>query len=100
MGGSGAQVARLLREDKALVCGYARAFGLQPDADDEKVLVDAAKALAAFQATLISPRTPFDSFRDALLAGDREGAGRYPLAAQRGLRIFIGAGNCSACHFG
>ena len=100
MGASGAQVGRLLREDKALACGYQRAFGVQPGADDEKVLVDAAKALAAFQATLVSPRTPFDSFRDALLAGDQEGAARYPLAARRGLKIFIGAGNCSACHFG
>ena len=25
---------------------------------------------------------------------------RYPLAAQRGLRIFVGKGNCSLCHFG
>jgi cytochrome c peroxidase len=92
-------VARLLREDAVLVCGYARAFGETPGADDEKLLVDAAKALAAFQATLVSPRTPFDSFRDALLGGDRDAAARYPIAAQRGLRIFI-AGNCSACHFG
>ena len=63
----------------------------RPGADDEKLLVDAAKALAAFQATLVSPRTPFDAFRDALLAGDREAAARYPLAAQRGLKIFIEA---------
>src|SRR5690606_8874059 len=27
-------------------------------------------------------------------------AARYPLDAQRGLRIFIGKGNCSVCHFG
>ncbi len=25
---------------------------------------------------------------------------RYPLAAQRGLQIFVGKGNCSVCHFG
>ena len=68
------RVAGLLRADKALACGYQRAFGEVPGADDEKVLVDTAKALAAFQATLVSPRTPFDSFRDALLAGDREAA--------------------------
>ena len=70
-----------------------------PTRDDEKLLVDAAKALAAFQATLVSPRTPFDAFRDALVAGDREASARYPLAAQRGLKIFIEA-NCAACHFG
>ena len=99
MASDAGRVARLLRDDKGLACGYQRAFGETPGADDEKVLVDAAKALAAFQATLVSPRTPFDSFRDALLAGDPQAATRYPLAAQRGLKLFIAA-NCSTCHFG
>ncbi len=99
MASDAAQVARLLRGDKALACGYKRAFGQEAGSDDEKLLVDAAKALAAFQATLVSPRTPFDAFRDAVAAGDREAAARYPLAAQRGLKMFIDA-NCSACHFG
>jgi cytochrome c peroxidase len=58
------------------------------------------KALAAFQETLVSRRTPFDDFRDALERSDVEAMGRYPLAAQRGLRIFAGKGNCSVCHFG
>jgi cytochrome c peroxidase len=96
---SSARVARLLRGNAALACGYARAFGDRPGVDDEKLLVDAAKALAAFQETLVSPRTSFDSFRDSLLAGDRDAAERYPIAAQRGLRTFIAA-NCGACHFG
>ncbi len=99
MGSDAPRVAALLREDEALACGYQRAFGQKPGADKEKLLVDAGKALAAFQATLVSPRTPFDSFRDALLAGNREAQARYPLAAQRGLKIFL-ASNCSACHFG
>lgn len=100
MGGSTAQVARLLRDDATLACGYERAFGEKPGADDERLLVDAAKALAAFQATLVSPRTPFDAFRDALVAGDRATAAQYPLPEQRGLRLFIGTGNCDTCHFG
>jgi len=100
MAGSAPRVAGLLRADSTLACGYERAFGEKPGADDEKVLVDAAKALAAFQETLVSPRTSFDVFRAALLAGDAEGVARYPLAAQRGLRLFIGVGNCNACHSG
>jgi cytochrome c peroxidase len=63
-------------------------------------LVDLAKALAAYQATLVSPRTAFDDFRDALVRGDRRAAARYPLAAQRGLRLFIGEARCSVCHAG
>jgi cytochrome c peroxidase len=100
MGASAAHAARLVREDAELACRYARAFGGPPPADDESVLADIGKALAAFQETLASGRTPFDEFRDALARGDREAAARYPLAAQRGLRIFAGKGNCSACHFG
>jgi cytochrome c peroxidase len=99
MAGSAAAVARLLREDKELACGYERAFGEAPGTDDEKLLVDAGKALAAFQQTLVTPRTTFDDFRDALVVGDRGGMRRYPAEAQRGLKLFL-HGNCAACHFG
>jgi cytochrome c peroxidase len=68
--------------------------------DDEAALVLAAKALAAFQETLSSPRTAFDDFRDALAANDRAGLARYPQAAQRGLALFTGRGQCGACHTG
>ena len=62
--------------------------------------MDVAKALAAFQETIDTGRTPFDDFRDALARGDRAAAARYPLAAQRGLAIFIGKGQCDVCHVG
>lgn len=100
MNGGAARPGQLLRGDRALACGYEKAFGEKPGPDDERLLVDTAKALAAFQATLVSPRTPFDDFRDALVAGDRERAARYPLAAQRGLKLFIGEANCNLCHLG
>ena len=100
MAGGAELVGRLLRGDKELACGYERAFGAKPGTDDQQLLVDAAKALAAFQATLVSPRTPFDEFRDALVAGDRVAASRYPLAEQRGLKVFSGSANCESCHYG
>jgi len=80
--------------------GYKAAFGRDPPASHEEVLVDAGKALAAFQETLVSGRTPFDRFRDAMERADVEEMKTYPLAAQRGLKIFVGKGNCSVCHFG
>lgn len=79
---------------------YRKAFGREPPASDEEMLVDAGKALAAFQETLVSGRTPFDRFRDAMQAGDAGEMRKYPVAAQRGLKIFVGKGNCSVCHFG
>ena len=100
MGQRTERIAALLRSDLRLAQAYQAAFRQEPPADDERLLVDVAKALAAYQATLGSPRTPFDDFRDALMRGDLAAASRYPLAAQRGLRIFIGEGRCSVCHVG
>jgi cytochrome c peroxidase len=98
---TGARIADLVRTDHALRCRYERAFGAVPaPADDEAVLVDVGKALAAYQETLVTGRTPFDDFRDALARGDRRAAARYPVSAQRGLRIFVGKGSCNLCHFG
>ena len=97
--------ARLVRErlaaDVAIAATYVRLFGspLMADAPD-LVLVNAAKALAAFQETITTGRTAFDEFRDALGRGDRAAMARYPTPAQRGLKIFVGKGQCSACHHG
>jgi len=94
------QVANVIRDNADLACGYRRAFGAEPPADDELALVNVAKALAAFQETIASGRTPFDDFRDAMAAGDAAAMAAYPVAAQRGLKIFAGQGRCSLCHFG
>ena len=99
MGGSAAQAAALLRSDPEYACRVRAVFGAAP-ASDEEALAVIGKALAAFQETLASGRSAFDDFRDALERGDREAAARYPLAAQRGLRTFVGRGNCAACHVG
>jgi cytochrome c peroxidase len=96
MSASAGHVAQVIRT--LFHTEYQEAFGRAPAATDEELLVDAGKALAAFQETLVSGRTAFDRFRDALARGETDGA--YPLSAQRGLKIFIGKGNCSACHFG
>jgi cytochrome c peroxidase len=100
LGASAAHTAKLVRSDRDLACRYRRTFGSAPAADDERLLVDVAKALAAFQETLVSGRSAFDEFRDALARGDRAAAARYPEPAQRGLRIFIGKGSCNVCHAG
>ena len=66
-------------------------------ADDapERVLVNLAKALAAFQETIVTQRTAFDDFRDALERDDADGMARYPQPAQRGLKLFVGKGRCT-----
>jgi cytochrome c peroxidase len=79
---------------------YQKAFARPLPEDDEELLADVGKALAAYQETLVSARTPFDDFRDALEKGDAAAMQRYPLAAQRGLRTFVGKGGCGVCHVG
>ncbi len=100
MGIGPAGAARLVRSDPRLACAYRQAFGAALGTDDERVFVDLGKALAAFLETLVTGRTPFDDFRDALLKNDAVGRARYPAAAKRGLRLFVGRGRCVFCHFG
>ena len=101
LGSSARHVADLVRKDEQLACRYTKAFGAAPSAtNDEAVLVDIAKALAAFQETLQSGRTPFDAFRDKLARGEPYSDWHYSPAAQRGLKLFIGKGACNSCHTG
>ena len=101
LGATPRHVAELLRKDEELSCRYRRTFGAPPSpTDDEEVLVNVGKILAAFQETFETPPTPFDRFRNALAKGERVQAGLYSEAAQRGLKTFVGKGNCSSCHSG
>ena len=95
MSASAAHVGGVVR--KLFSKDYQAAFARPVPGDDEAVLVDVGKALAAFQETLVSGRTPFDEFRDGLETGKPN---TYPEAAKRGLKIFVGKGNCSVCHVG
>ena len=102
LGASPAHVAQVLRTDRNYACLRQNAFGKAGSIkiSDEQVMVDAAKALAAFMATLNSGKSPFDELHDALARGDAAAVAQYPADARRGLRIFSGRGNCAACHFG
>lgn len=93
-------LAHRVRTTPELAAGYQEAFQSRLPDGDEELVVHLAKALAAYQATLVSPRTPFDEFRDALSRHDTASAANYPLPAQRGLRLFLGEGRCTTCHAG
>jgi len=94
------RLAALVRTDPDLAAAYRSAFGADPPAGDEALAVDIGKALAAYQETLVTARTPFDAYRDALARGDAAAAAKYPAAAERGARLFVGKGRCNLCHLG
>ena len=52
-----------------------------------------AKAIAAYERTVISGNAPFDKFK----AGDTKALSE---SAQRGMKLFFGKAHCSACHAG
>lgn len=96
-----AEIKNNIVQDPLLSCGFKRTFG-QPvdDIDEPRVTVLVGKALAAYQETLVSPPTSFDRFVSALSENDMEKMAAYPDDALRGLKIFVGKGSCSLCHFG
>ena len=68
---------------------FAKAFPGEPD---PVTLGNVQKAIAVFEATLITPNAPFDRF----LKGE---AGALSPAQKSGLTLFMDKG-CSACHSG
>lgn len=90
-----------IAETPGLAAGYRKIFGAAPSAHDaETAMVNVAKAMAAYQETIVSGKSPFDRFRDALAAADAAGIAAYPDSAKRGLKLFVGRGRCDLCHFG
>lgn len=68
---------------------FAKAF---PGASDPITLANAQKAIAVFEATLITPNAPFDRY----LKGDAKALSTEQKA---GLELFMGKG-CAGCHNG
>ncbi|TCS37685.1 cytochrome-c peroxidase [Reinekea marinisedimentorum] len=99
MNASLTQVSETLRQDDAFACRFQATTGLALQTLDEQTqLVWIGKLLAAYQETIVTGRTAFDTFRDQLLQGQ-------PLTAlnaseQAGLKLFIGEGRCVFCHSG
>ena len=73
------------------IAGYRSQFNAIFGRDvDESSL---AMAIASYERTVLSGDAPYDRFK----AGD---AAALSEAAQRGMKLFFGAANCSACHSG
>jgi cytochrome c peroxidase len=78
-----------------------------PDADRRRIdaiFANVGKAIEAYERRLQSQPSPFDRFVEALreeaAGGSAAGRDALPPAAQRGLKLFIGTGQCRLCHNG
>jgi cytochrome c peroxidase len=65
-----------------------------------RVFSNAGKALAAYERRLVSHGSPFDRYAHALQSADEAGEAALTPAAKRGLKLFVGAGQCDLCHSG
>jgi cytochrome c peroxidase len=76
-------------------------YQMAPDDQDtvNRVYSNVGKAIAAFVATIKTGEAPFDRFVKDLRAGRSPSPAISP-SAQRGLKVFIGKGDCVLCHSG
>ncbi len=95
-----AESLKIAISESTYIDDFEAIFGHLQDQSPELFLVNTAKALSAYLETLATDRTIFDDFRDALERRDIAAAKEYPEAAQRGLQLFLGRGNCVFCHNG
>ena len=65
-----------------------------------ELFLDLAKAMAAFQETLVSGPPNFDVFWDASSSRDCSAAAKCLKPARCALEIFVGRGKCHFCHPG
>ena len=66
---------------------FKKVFGTDVNSDG------IAKAIAAYERTVLSGNAPYDQFK----AGDKKAMSE---SAQRGMKLFFGKAHCSACHTG
>lgn len=89
MAGDLSRVVATLRADPDIARRFALAFPADPQISDRTI----GAALAAFERTLVSPRTRFDAW----VEGDDNALDADELG---GLRLFVGKAGCVACHRG
>ena len=82
-----AEVVIRLRDRRSYRRRFQMAFGRQVEAQD------LALALASYVRTILSGRSRYDRY----LSGERKA---LSVQARKGLQIFRGKGNCTACHLG
>jgi len=89
MAGSWSQIIDRLSADPAMTAEFQDAFPEEPVITQQNIIA----AIAAYERTLISPKTRFDRF----IAGDD-----LALSAleQAGFRLFVGKAGCISCHSG
>jgi cytochrome c peroxidase len=68
--------------------------------DVSRIFANVGKAIAAYERTLTIGEARFDRYVRAVVAGDGDPQRSLSPQEVRGLRIFVGKGQCATCHSG
>ena len=90
LGGALDAYAKRIGADPRMRSQFARSFGAAGDSTVTAMRV--ARALAAYERTLIAMNSPFDRY----VRGDTSA---MTVPARRGYSVFMGKGKCGTCHF-
>ncbi|WP_165741987.1 cytochrome-c peroxidase [Candidatus Thiosymbion oneisti] len=66
----------------------------------DDLFVNVGKAIAAFEATIVSRSSAFDRFAEGLRDDNPSQMAALSTSAQRGLKLFLGKAKCVLCHSG
>ena len=100
MGATPQHLRSLILGDPAIEAAYEALFGSVSDQSDDRMLSNLGKSFEAFQRKLISTDAAFDAFV-ANFENIEPGDDQYlNESARRGLRLFVGRGQCTLCHAG
>lgn len=82
---------------------HHQAWSSMTSADQHQInliFANVAKAIAAYETQLLSFGSAFDTYVDGLRTGDPVALGALTEGQRRGLKLFLGKGNCIDCHSG
>lgn len=102
MGATPEQVRKIVDGDLTLKTAYREVFGTLPETGSslDRFLTNLGKSFEAYQRKLISTDSRFDRFVAQINKGLPQAEAGLSEAERRGLKIFVGRGQCILCHSG
>lgn len=97
MGSSIEHVRKVVVNDQLLHSAYEDLFGKVGDHSLDRFFSNIGKSIEAYERKIISKGSAFDHFVSSI---DEPAEISFSESARRGLRIFVGRGQCILCHSG
>lgn len=102
MGATPEHVLGVVAADSHLTSAYEEIFGPLPSSGDSPngFFSNVGKCLEAYERKIISSESRFDEFVARLESGESQENAGFSESERRGLKLFVGRGQCILCHAG